>query len=78
MRTPDVDKERSEMSLSLTEFLRSYNENLPSAFPCASLPVLKEFQAAHPDLFKTGDWSLDKHRKKVMDWLTLRAYLKEE
>jgi len=70
MKSPDLDRERSERQISLPEFLRSYNENLPVAFPRASLPLLKEFRAAHTGLFKPGsDWSLDQHRKKVMDWL---------
>jgi len=74
MRLPDVDKERSERSLPLSGFLRSYNEGLPTQFPRASLPLLREFRKAHLALFK-GDslWSLDQHRKKVMDWLTSRC-----
>lgn len=71
MKTPDLDKERSERKLSLTDFLESYNENLPSEFPRASLSSLREFKKTYPGLFKSGDdlWSLDQHRKKFMDWL---------
>jgi hypothetical protein len=72
MKTPNLDKERSEKSLSLPDFLESYNENLPSEFPRASLPFLKEFKKTYPSLFKDekGEkiWSLDQHRKKFMDW----------
>ena len=74
MRLPDLDKERSERSLSFGDFLKSYNEDLPSQFPRASLPLLKEFRKAHSTLFKDGNsWSLDQHRKKVMDWITSRS-----
>ncbi|MBI4065896.1 hypothetical protein HY412_01755 [Candidatus Kaiserbacteria bacterium] len=74
MRTPDIDRERSEKSLSFGDFMKSYNEDLPSQFPRASLALLKEFRKAHTTLFKdSGSWSLDQHRKKVMDWLTSRA-----
>lgn len=70
MRTPDLDKVRSEKSRSLPDFLELYNEQLPAAFPRASAALLKEFRKAHTELFKSGGvWSLDQHRKKVMDWL---------
>lgn len=70
MKSPDLDRARSERELTLPEFLACYNENLPTSFPRASLPFLKEFRLRYPGLFKvTGAWSLDVHRKKVMDWL---------
>jgi len=70
MKTPDLHKEKSEKKLSLNDFLESYNENLPSQFPRASVLFLKEFGKTHPGLFKEDEsWSLDQHRKKFMDWL---------
>ena len=70
MKAPDLDRIRSEKKLSPADFLKSYNENLPSAFPRASLPFLKIFKKANPALFKDkSPWSLDQHRKKLMDWL---------
>lgn len=75
MRTPDLEKARSELGRTAANFLKTYNENLPIAFPRASLPLLKEFRKAYPSLFKQdGAWSLDRHRKKFMDWLPM--YLK--
>ena len=60
----------NEMPISLSEFLGSYNKNMPEGFPRATVSLLKKFQEAHPVLFKHGDsWSLDQHRKKLMDWL---------
>lgn len=74
MRGPDLDRERSEKSRSLDEFLKLYNENLPAAFPPVSADLLKEFRKAYPGVFKaTNAWSLDLHRKKVMDWLRARS-----
>ena len=74
MKTPDLDRARSERAIPLSGFLKSYNEGLPIQFPRASLPLLREFRRAHTALFKTGGaWSLDQHRKKVMDWLTSRS-----
>lgn len=74
MRTPDLDRERSEQSRSLAEFMSLYNATLPLAFPRASAALLKEFKNTHASLFKPGGvWSLDIHRKKVMDWLRPRS-----
>ena len=74
MKSRDYDRERSEKRLSLAEFLAAYNEDLPSQFPRVSLPYLKEFRKTYTGLFKSETWSLDQHRKKVMDWLP--AHLK--
>ena len=73
MKLPDLDRIRSEKSLSFGDFLKSYNEGLPTEYPRASLALLREFRKTHTSLFKTDNlWSLDQHRKKVMDWLTAR------
>jgi hypothetical protein len=74
MKSPDLDKERSEEQHSLAEFLTLYNESLPLTFPRASTTLLTEFRSTHPDVFKSHDtWSLELHRKRVMDWLQLAA-----
>jgi hypothetical protein len=58
------------LPISIVEFLDFYNKNLPVDFPRASMPLLKKFQETHTQLFKNGDrWSLDLHRKKVIEWL---------
>lgn len=72
MKLPDLDRLRSERELSLADFLKSYNEKLPTQFPRASLALLREFKESHDVLFKGDVWSLDQHRKKVMDWLPSR------
>ena len=73
MRLPDLDRIRSEKLLSLPDFLKSYNEGLPADFPRASLALLREFREVHASLFKRNDsWSLDQHRKVVMNWLPSR------
>lgn len=73
MKSPDLDRQRSEKSRSLNDFLKLYNENLPITFPRASIALLEDFRDAHTSLFKSSDvWSLDLHRKKVMDWLRAR------
>lgn len=62
----------SEVQISLGEFLKSYNKTIPEGFPHASEQLLKKFKEQHGVFFKHGDmWSLDEHRKKIMDWLPL-------
>ncbi len=60
----------SQIQIPLADFLASYNKNMPAAFPRASAKLLMKFKETHPTLFKKGDtWSLDQHRKKLMDWI---------
>ena len=73
MKTPDEDRIRSECKRSLAEFLKLYNENLPPQFPRATTALLTEFRKTHRSLFSGSSWSLDQHRKKVMDWLSLQS-----
>jgi hypothetical protein len=73
MKGPDLDRERCEKKLTLKEFTLTYNEGLPEGFPAATDSLLEEFSASNTQLFKNTDqWSLDQHRKRVMDWLPSR------
>jgi hypothetical protein len=73
MNPPDLDRERSERTHTLENFMKLYNENLPVSFPRATLPLLTEYKLSHAEFFKTTDtWSLNIHRKKIMDWLSVR------
>lgn len=68
----DGDRIReSEMRISINDFLASFNKNMPKGFPLVTPALLKKFQEAHASLFKDGNttWSLDQHRKKLIDWL---------
>lgn len=59
------------MITTMPVFMESYNKSIPASFPQASVKTLKRFQVVHPTLFKQNDeWSVDKHRKKLMDWLS--------
>jgi len=63
----------SELQISLADFLKSYNKSIPAGFPKVSTALLKSFKESHPLFFKHGDlWSLDEHRKKIIDWLPPR------
>lgn len=73
MKLPDLDRLRCETQCTLADFLKLYNQDLPEAFPRASKALLEEFKETHTSFFKTDEWSLDVHRKKVMDWLPARV-----
>lgn len=67
--------ESNQIQTPLGVFLASYNKNLPVSFPHASVAKLKKFQIMHPTLFKDGDvWSVVKHRKRLIDWLSSYEY----
>lgn len=56
--------------MSESEFLTSYNANMPEGYPKVSLPIMEKFKQAHQNLFKgKGFWSLDQHRKRMIEWL---------
>ena len=60
----------SQTQISLADFLEFYNKNIPATFGQATTELLQTFRREHPSLFKHGDmWSLDEHRKKIMDWI---------
>jgi hypothetical protein len=74
MKLPDLDRERCEKSRTLPEFLELYNADLPEGFPRATREALLEYRASHQESFKNSKtWTLDVHRKKIMDWLRVAA-----
>jgi hypothetical protein len=70
MKNNSHELQLNEMPLSLADFLKSFNQNMPANFSQVSEELLTKFKKEHESLFKKSDsWSLDQHRKKVMDWL---------
>lgn len=52
------------------EFIDSFNKNMPEGYPKVTIDILKRFKEAHLSMFKgKGMWSLDQHRKRMIDWL---------
>jgi hypothetical protein len=69
-KSRDLVLEKNQKMISSAEFLASYNASIPVAFPRASAADLEEFATVNGRLFSTpGEWSLEKHRKRFMDWL---------
>jgi hypothetical protein len=57
-------------SLTPAEFLESYNRNMPEGYPHITLEIMKRFKEQNATLFKKGDvWTLDLHRKRMIQWL---------
>ena len=60
----------SELLVTLDEFLGLYNKTIPEGYPKASKALLEKFKSEHESLFTHGQsWSLDQHRKRILDWL---------
>jgi hypothetical protein len=74
MKKYSEEAEISERQIPMADFLKSYNKNMPESFPRATTALLKKFKEANASLFKNGElWSLDLHRKKIIDWLPLNS-----
>lgn len=70
MLGPKKNMKEAPVLIPVSEFLESYNKNMPAGWPRATAVLLQKFRDAHEALFTHGDlWSLDQHRKKIMDWL---------
>lgn len=74
MRRNASEMNTSQNQITPSEFLESFNKNMPESFPRATTALMKKFKEDHAMLFKHGEsWSLDQHRKKLMDWLPRNA-----
>ncbi len=61
--------EQSALQKSSADFIQSYNQTIPIGFPRLTEVLLKKFKSETSVLFKEGElWSMDKHRKEVVDW----------
>lgn len=59
-----------ERPLTEAEFMASFNANMPEGYPHVTLDILERFKLAHPALFKKKNvWTLDLHRKRMIEWL---------
>lgn len=67
----NINAEFNEAFTDISVFIEYYNKNIPAAYPKANEKALAAFRAVYPGLFEKGaeKWSIDKHRKRLMDWL---------
>lgn len=74
MKTYKEEAAACQEQIPLSDFLKSYNKTIPASFPKVTTLLLKKFKEGHAKLFKHGElWSLDLHRKKLIDWLPLNG-----
>jgi hypothetical protein len=65
-----AQQEFNERITPVSVFLEYYNKNIPESYPHATPKALEQFQITYPTLFQNNEeWSIDKHRKRLMDWL---------
>ena len=57
----------------MEKFIKDYNKlfNVPNNK--ASREICHQYRIEHPNEFKTSDWSIDKHRKRFMDWVSRQS-----
>ena len=76
MKQKNKEWEQNQIMTPTVVFMESYNRITPDGFPRVTVKVLREFQKEYPTLFKDPDeWSIDKHRKKLMDWLSSHSHV---
>ncbi|MCX6738877.1 MAG: hypothetical protein NT098_02360, partial [Candidatus Parcubacteria bacterium] len=69
----------NETFTTISVFMEYYNKNIPVSYPHATRGSLEAFRKSFPGLFADGKkWSIDKHRKRLMDWLPSYDFSKEE
>lgn len=67
------DDDPNFIKKTTADFIQYYNQHIPEAFPRVSEKILEQFRSAYPALFNGKDeWTIDKHRKKLVDWLASR------
>ncbi len=71
MKRKSFESEANIAKTPMLEFIEAYNKTIPAGFPRATPEALEQFRITHTALFKgKAGWSVDKHRKRVMDWLS--------
>jgi len=73
MKEKKIFPDPNLISYSIDSFVEYYNKNIPASFPRVTVDDLVSFKQTHQSLFVgKGDWTIDKHRKKLMDWISSR------
>jgi len=57
-----------------TKFIEDYNLlfNVPN--DKANKTACEQYKSEHTNEFKNSEWSIDRHRKKFMDWMSGQVY----
>jgi len=54
----------------MDEFIESYNLLFNVPQDKANIGLCNLYKNEHPNDFKTSGWSIEKHRKRFMDWMS--------
>lgn len=57
----------------LNKFIEDYNKLFNVPANKANESICQRYRVEHPNEFKTSDWSIDKHRKRFMDWMSKQS-----
>jgi len=56
------------------KFIKDYNSLFNVPDNKASNAACNKYRNEHKNEFKNSEWSIDKHRKKFMDWMSGQVY----
>jgi len=54
----------------MNKFIAEYNLLFNVPRNKADSAICEQYRAEHPNEFKNSDWSIEKHRKRFMDWMS--------
>jgi DNA primase len=57
----------------MNKFIHEYNLLFNVPKDKASQGNCQQYKVEHPNEFKTSDWSIDRHRKRFMDWMSKQS-----
>lgn len=60
----------------MNKFITEYNLLFNVPVTKANESMCHKYKHEHPNEFRTSDWSIDKHRKRFMDWMSKQALIK--
>jgi DNA primase len=71
---PWYDEAMEDTSIEqMNIFIKEYNRLFNVPANKASETICQKYKIEHPNEFKTSDWSIDKHRKRFMDWMSKQS-----
>lgn len=57
-----------------TKFIKDYNLLFNVPDNKATKVICEKYRNEHTNEFKNSDWSIERHRKKFMDWMSGQVY----
>ncbi|HBG81592.1 TPA: hypothetical protein DDW69_02000 [candidate division CPR2 bacterium] len=54
----------------MCKFIEEYNQLYNTPDHKVNEIICEQYRNEHPNEFKNSEWSIDKHRKRLMDWMS--------